>query len=256
MNRHLRLFATLCLCAAALAGCSSEKSKDQTLSAPDLYTQIQSNLGASNYKTAIERLNTLQARFPFDDFGTQAQLDLIYANYLNRDYDAAVDAADRFIREHPRHVDVDYAYYMKGVAYFDPEVDFLRKWFGHDNFQHDPANSQKSFEAFALLIERYPDSRYVPDARQRMVFLRERLADFDWQAADWYMRRGAWVSALQRSYSIIQHYPQTPRTQDALQIMYTCYKNLHLDDLAASTEKLLETNYPGVPLDYTPRGPV
>ena len=135
-------------------------------------------------------------------------------------------------------------------------MDFLRKWFGHDNFQHDPANSQKSFEAFALLIERYPDSRYVPDARQRMVFLRERLADFDWQAADWYMRRGAWVSALQRSYSIIQHYPQTPRTQDALQIMYTCYKNLHLDDLAASTEKLLETNYPGVPLDYTPRGPV
>jgi len=255
MNRHLRLSAILLVCAAALGGCSSEKSKDQTLSAPDLYTQIQANLDATNYKTAIERLNTLQARFPFDDFGTQAQLDLIYANYMNRDYDAAVDAADRFIREHPRHPDVDYAYYMKGVAYFDPEVDFLRRWFGHDNFQHDPANAQKSFEAFALLIERYPDSRYLPDARQRMVFLRERLADFDWIVADWYMRRGAWVSALQRSYSIIQHYPQTPRTQDALQIMYSCYKKLGLEDLAASTQKILETNYPGVPLEYTPRGP-
>ena len=255
MNRHLRLFATVCLCAAALAGCSSEKSKDQTLSAPDLYTQIQANLDATNYKTAIDRLNTLQARFPFDDFGTQAQLDLIYANYMDRDYDAAVDSADRFIREHPRHADVDYAYYMKGVAYFDPTVEFLRKWAGHDNFQHDPADAQKSFEAFALLIERYPDSRYVPDARQRMVFLRERLADFDWIVADWYMRRGAWVSALQRSYSIIQHYPQTPRTRDALQIMYSCYKKLGLDDLAESTQKLLETNYPGAPLEYIPRGP-
>ena len=256
MKRHLPLFAALCLVLAFAAGCESQKSKDETLDAADLYTQIQANMQASNYKTAVDRLNTLQARFPFDDFGTQAQLDLIYANYMERDYDAATDAADRFIREHPRHPDVDYAYYMKGVAYFDPEVDFLRKWAGHDNFQHDPGNAQKSFEAFVLLIEKYPDSRYLPDARQRLVFLRERLADFDWQAADWYMRRGAWISALQRSYSIVQHYPQTPRTQDALQIMYSCYRKLGLDDLAASTQKLLETNYPGVPLDYTPRGPV
>ena len=256
MKRHLYLLAALCLCAASLTGCESQKAKDETLDAADLYTQIQANLAASNYKTAVDRLNTLQARFPLDDFGTQAQLDLIYANYMERDYDAAGDAADRFIREHPRHPDADYAYYMKGVALFPPEVDFLRRWFRHDNFQHDPTNAQKSFEAFVLLIEKYPDSPYVPDARQRLVFLREWLADFDWQAADWYMRRGAWVSALQRSYSIVQHYPQTPRTLDALQIMYSCYKELGLDDLAASTQKLLETNYPGQPLEYTPRGPV
>ena len=256
MHRHLHLSAILCLSAVLFAGCSTNNAKDQTMAAPDLYKEIQANMEATNYKTAIERLNTLQARFPFDDFGTQAQIDLIYANYMNQDFDAAVDAADRFIREHPRHPDVDYAYYMKGVAFFDPEVEVLHRWFGHDNFQRDPANSQKSFEAFGLLLERFPDSHYAADARQRMVFLRERLADFDWQAADWYMRRGAWVSALQRSYSIIQHYPQTARTRDALQIMYSCYKKLGLDDLAASTQQLLETNYPGAPLDYTPRGPV
>jgi len=255
MKAHLRLLTSLCLSAALLAGCSSEKSKDETLDAADLYTQIQANMEASNYKTAVERLTTLQARFPFDDFGTQAQLDLIYANYMERDYDAATDAADRFIREHPRHPDVDYAYYMKGVAYFTPEVDFLRRWFGHDNFQHDPSNAQKSFEAFTLLIEKYPDSRYIADARQRMVFLRERLANYDWIVADWYMRRGAWVSALQRSYSIIQHYPETPRVQDALQMMYTCYKKLGLEDLADNTQKLLAANFPGAPLEYTPRGP-
>jgi outer membrane protein assembly factor BamD len=256
MKSQIRLIATLSLCVTLLAGCASEKAKDETLAAADLYTQIQANLQAGNYKTAVERLNTLQARFPFDNFGTQAQLDIIYADYMNRDYDLAVDAADRFIREHPRHPNVDYAYYMKGVAAFDAEVDFLQRWFGHDNYQRDPTSSQKSFEAFNLLIEKYPDSRYVDDARQRMVFLRERLADFDWVVADWYMRRGAWVSALQRSYSIVQHYPQTPRAQDALQIMYSCYRKLGLDDLAADTQKVLETNFPGAPLEYTPRGPV
>jgi len=207
MKRHLRLLASLCLSATLLAGCSSEKSKDETLDAADLYTQIEANMAASNYKTAVERLNTLQARFPFDDFGTQAQLDLIYANYMQHDYDAAGDAADRFIREHPRHPDVDYAYYMKGVAYFTPEVDFLRTWFGHDNFQHDPANAQKSFEAFSLLIEKYPDSHYQADARQRMVFLRE-------TAGELRLDRGGLVHAPRRlglrAATLLQHHPALP----------------------------------------------
>lgn len=257
MRRHLRLPTLLCVTAVLLfaAGCASEKSKDETLAAQDLYQQIQANIAAGNYKTAVERLNTLQARFPFDAYGTQAQLDLIYANYLNSDYDAAEDAADRFVREHPRHPNVDYAFYMKGVAYFDTEVDFLQRWFGHDNFQRDPGNSQKSFEAFQTLLDRYPDSKYAADARQRMVFLRNRLADFDWAVADWYMRRGAWVSALQRAYGIVQHYPESPRVEDALQIMIAAYGKLDMKDLAADTQKLLEANFPGVAVGYTPKGP-
>ena len=257
MRRQLRLLTTLSVLAALLftAGCASEKSKDETLAAGDLYKQIQANIAAGNYKTAVDRLNTLQARFPFDAYGTQAQLDLIWANYLNSDFDAAEDAADRFIREHPRHPDVDYAFYMKGVAYFDPDVNFLQKWFHHDNFDRDPTGSQKSFEAFQTLLQRYPDSKYAADARQRLMFLRDRLADFDWAAADWYVRRGAWISALQRSYSILQHYQGSQRTEDALQIMVLCYRKLGLDDLADDTQKTLELNFPGVTVGYTPQGP-
>ena len=252
---HLTLIAGA-LCVALLAGCATEKSKDDTLAAGQLYQQIQANIAAGNYKTAVQRLQTLQSRFPFDTFGTQAELDLIYTNYLNQDYDGAEDAADRFIREHPRHPNVDYAFYMKGVAYFDPDVELIQKWLKYDNFQRDPGNSQKSFEAFRTLLQRYPDSQYAADARQRMIFLRERLADFDWIVADWYIRRGAWISALQRAKNIVQHYPETPRVEDALQIMYTAYTNLGMTDLAAATQKVLEKNFPGTRPDYTPRGPV
>lgn len=252
---HLTLIAGA-LSVALLAGCASEKSKDDTLAAGQLYQQIQANIAAGNYKTAVQRLQTLQSRFPFDTFGTQAELDLIYTSYLNQDYDGAEDAADRFIREHPRHPNVDYAFYMKGVAYFDPDVELIEKWLKYDNFQRDPGNSQKSFEAFRTLLQRYPDSQYAADARQRMVFLRERLADFDWIVADWYVRRGAWISALERAKNIVQHYPETPRVQDALQIMVTAYTNLDMPDLAADAQKVLEKNFPGAKPEYTPRGPV
>lgn len=252
-----RLILTVCaLSVALLAGCAAEKSKDDTLAAAQLYQQIQANIAAANYKTAVERLHTLQSRFPFDTYGTQAELDLIYTSYLSQDYDGTEDAADRFIREHPRHADVDYAYYMKGVAYFDPGVSLLQGWLKHDNFQRDPTNAQKSFEAFRTLLQRYPDSKYAPDARQRMIFLRERLADYDWIVADWYMRRGAWISAIQRANNIVLHYQETPRVEDALQILVTAYAELGMTELAGDSRKVLEQNFPGASPEYTPRGPI
>jgi outer membrane protein assembly factor BamD len=241
--------------ALLLAGCASQASKDQNLAAAALYKSIQANLAAGNYKTAISRLQTLEARFPFDVYGTQAQLDLIYANYMNDDNDTAVDTADRFIREHPRHPDVDYAYYMKGVANFDADPGLLLGWFGHDNFQRNPDKSQKSFQAFQLLLQKFPNTKYAADARQRMIFLRDRLANYEWAVADYYMRRGAWISAIQRADNIIDKYQQAPRTKDALQILATAYNKLGLTDLANSAQQVLALNYPGVSPVYKPHGP-
>lgn len=238
-----------------LAACASQQKKDETLSAAKLYQSIEANLAAANYKTAISRLQTLEARFPFNDYGTQAQLDLIYANYMDGNYDTAEDAADRFIREHPRHPDVDYAYYMKGVAYFDQAPGPLLKIFHKDNFQRDPSNARKSFQAFQLLLQKYPKSQYAADARQRLIFLRDRLADYEWSVADYYMRRGAWVSAVQRADIIIRRYQQSPRVKDALQILCTAYGKLGLVELADSTQKVLETNFPGTSPKYKPHGP-
>lgn len=248
--------ALLALTVVALfAGCASETSKDEILAAQDLYSQIQANIAAGNYTTAIQRLQTLEARFPFNEYGTQAQLDLIYVNYLAGNYDTVQDAADRFIREHPRHPDVDYAYYMKGVAYFDKAPTLFQKVFRKDNFQRDPSDSVKAFQAFQLLLEKFPDTHYREDVLQRMVFLRDRLAEFDWVVADWYMRRGAWVAALQRADTIVKEYPEAPRVKDALQIMVTAYRKLGLDDLADTAQKVLEQNFPGTSADYRPHGP-
>ena len=253
---RFRLNLLTCMAAALLlAGCASPSSKDQTLAAAAFYKSIQANLAAGNYKTAISRLQTLEARFPFDVYGTQAQLDLIYANYMNGNNDTAEDTADRFIREHPRHQDVDYAYYMKGVAYFDPSPGPLLKLFGRDNFQRNPDNAQKSFQAFQLLLQKFPDTKYAADARQRMTFLRDRLANCEWSVADYYMRRGAWISAIQRADNIINHYQQTPRAKDALQILATAYNKLGLTELADSAQKVLELNYPGASPVYKPHGP-
>ncbi len=248
----LLTFATAVL---LLGGCASQQSKDETLAAAALYKSIEANLAAGNYRTAISRLQTLEARFPFNDYGTQAQLDLIYANYMNGNYGSAEDAADRFIREHPRHADVDYAYYMKGVAYFDEAPGPFMKLFGHDNYQREPSNAEKSFQAFQLLLQKFPNTKYAADARQRMLYLRDRLADYEWAVADYYMRRGAWISALHRAYYIVDHYPQTPRVKDALQIMVTAYNKLGLIRLAADAQKMLETNFPGASPVYKPHAP-
>ncbi|HEX5339768.1 MAG TPA: outer membrane protein assembly factor BamD [Gammaproteobacteria bacterium] len=253
---RLRLALTALLAATLLiGGCASNQEKDQTLAARDLYTQIKANIEAGNYKTAIQRLQTLESRFPFNDFGTQAQLDLIYVNYLDKDYDTAGDAADRFIREHPRHPDVDYAYYMKGVTYFDQAPGLLESIFRKDTYQRDPGSAQKSFQAFQLFLQKFPNSRYAPDARQRMVFLRDRLALYDWAVADYYMRRGAWTAALDRAYNIVLHYPQTPSMKDALQIMATAYTKLGLTQLATDSKQMLELNFPGTSPEYTAHGP-
>lgn len=249
------LFVGLAAVLLILAGCASQRSKDERLAPAALYKGIQANLEAGNYKTAITRLQTLEARFPFNDYGTQAQLDLIYANYMSKDFDTAEDAADRFIREHPRHEDADYAYYMKGVAYFDQAPGPFMRIFRHDTFQRDPDNSEKSFQAFQLLLQKFPNSPYSADARQRLLFLRDRLADYQWSVADYYMRRGAWVSAVQRADLIIRRYQQSPRVKDALQILCTAYRKLGLTQLADDDQKVLELNFPGTSPNYKPHGP-
>ncbi|HET7650019.1 MAG TPA: outer membrane protein assembly factor BamD [Gammaproteobacteria bacterium] len=253
---RLRLvFSALVAAALFISGCASNQERDQTLAARDLYSQIQANIDAGNYKTAIQRLQTLESRFPFNDFGTQAELELIYVNYLDKDYDTAEDTADRFIREHPRHPDVDYAYYMKGVAYFDQAPGLLETMFGKDTYQRDPSDADKSFQAFQLFLQKFPNSKYAPDARQRLVFLRDRLARYQWAVADYYMRRGAWIAALDRAYEIIRRYPETPSAKEALQIMVTAYRKLGMNQLADDTTRILELNFPGTSPDYKAHGP-
>ena len=151
-----------------------------------------------NYRDAITYYEQLEARFPFSNPARQGQLDLMYAYYKNREPESAIDQADQFIRENPAHPRVDYAYYIKGLVQFERNPNFLERWFNADLTERPPIDARKSFQAFQTIVERFPNSEYAEDSRQRMIFLRNRLASYEVYVAEYYLKRGAWVGAINR----------------------------------------------------------
>ncbi len=224
-------------------GCRSHR--DDAKSGPEvIYARAQKSMKDSNYSEAIKQLETLQSRFPFSAPARQAQIDLIYAYYKNREVDPAIDAADTFIRENPTNPRVDYAYYMKGLVYFERQSNFMERWFNVDLSTRPPVNAKKSFDAFDELLKKYPHSLYVADARQRMIFLRNRLADFELHVALYYMKRGAYVGALNRAKFCIENYDGAPAVQGSMKVLVDAYRKLKMTDLAANAERVYGDNYP------------
>jgi outer membrane protein assembly factor BamD len=240
-----RVLITVLVVALLGAGCSSRRAKDDSKSGPEtIYQRAQKDMKNGDYGNAIKQLEGLQSRFPFSEPARQAQLDLIYVYYRSRQTDPAIDAADTFIRENPTNLRVDYAYYMKGLVYFERQPNRLERFFKADLSARPPVNTRKSFEAFAALIQKYPHSPYVGDARQRMVYLRNRLAGFELHVAQYYMRRGAFVGALNRAKYCVENYDGAPAVRGAMKVEIDAYRALRMDDLATSAERVYAANYP------------
>jgi outer membrane protein assembly factor BamD len=227
------------------AGCRSHRGDDAKSGPEVIYARAQKAMKNSSYAEAIKQLEALQSRFPFSEPARQAQLDLIYVYYKSRQTDPAVDAADTFVRENPTNPRVDYAYYMKGLVYFERQANFLERYFNVDLSQRPPVNARKSFEAFEELIKKYPHSAYVGDARQRMIFLRNRLADFELHVALYYMRRGAFVGAINRAKFCVENYDGAPAVRGSMKVLVDAYRQLKMMDLAANAERVYTANYPG-----------
>ena len=241
-----KVLVSLCAFGLLLSGCRSHRGDEDAKSGPDtIYARAQKSMKNSSYGQAIKELESLQSRFPFSEPARQAQLDLIYAYYKNRETEPAIDAADTFIRENPTNPRSDYAYYMKGLVYFERQANFLERYFNVDLSQRPPVNARKSFEAFEALIKKYPHSEYVSDSRQRMIFLRNRLADFELHVAHYYMRRGAYVGAINRAKYCVENYDGAPAVQGSLEILVAAYRQLKMDDLAVNAERAYTDNYPG-----------
>jgi outer membrane protein assembly factor BamD len=238
------LFVALAVVALA-SGCRSHRADDAKSGPEVIYAKAQKAIRNNNYGEAVKQLEALQSRFPFSEPARQAQLDLIYAYYKNHETDPAVDAADTFIRENPTNPRVDYAYYMKGLVYFERQTNWLERRFSVDLSKRPPVNAKKSFDAFQQLIEKYPHSQYVGDAQQRMVYLRNRLADFELHVAQYYMRRGAYVGALNRAKYCVENYDGAPAVKDSMKVIVSAYYNLNMLDLAKSAEQVFAYNYPG-----------
>jgi len=235
------------VCFSLLTACSSKKTvglDNDDLTETQLYEQAQRGLDKGNYSTAISKLRALESRFPFGRYAEQAQLELIYANYQFRDYEALEAAADRFVRLHPQHPNVDYAYYMKGLAAFDQDRSFLARYLPLDMTQRDPGATRDSYNEFAKLLNRFPESRYAPDARLRMIYARNLLADYEVHVAGYYIKRQAHVAALNRGRYIVENFQGSPAVADGLAIMVQSYQTLGFDDLADKSLAVLELNHP------------
>ncbi len=229
-----------------LGGCKSLRHKDdQNISPEALYAKASKAMKEGSYGVAVKGYEALAARYPFSDPARQSRIDIIYAYYKAHEKESAVDAADTFIRENPTHPRIDYAYYVKGLVYFEREANFLERWFKVDLSQRPPQDLRKSFDAFSRVVTQYPQSDYAGDARQRMIYVRNRLADYEIHVARYYMRRGAWVAAIARARYLIENYDGAPSMREALEITVEGYQKLDMPDLAADAGKVLAANYPG-----------
>ena len=209
-----------------------------------MYDRAKQDLDNRDFAFAIKNLELLEARFPFSNATRQAQLDMLYAYYENGDRENVIDQAEQFIRENPTHPRVDYAYYMKGLANFDQDRNFIERWFRVDLSKRPPENSRTSFQAFQQLIQRFPESQYAADARQRMTFLRNRLANYEVYVARYYFNRGAYIAALNRCKYAIENYDGAPVIKEALEISRDVYSKLNMQDLADKTAAVLALNFP------------
>ena len=243
--RKLALSLILSVFLAGVAGCSKDQEElDLEASEQALYTSAQESLRAGNYQGAIQKLQLLESRFPFGRYAEQAQLEIIFAYYRSAQPEAARSAADRFIRLHPTHPNVDYAYYLKGMVSFEQDRNFLANIIPMDPSKRDPGAARQSFDDFSQLIRRYPNSEYAPDAQQRMKYLRNLLAMSEVHVARYYIRRGAYVAAANRGRYVFEHFQGSVAVPDALAVMLEAYQLLDMDDLAAQTLSVLNSNYP------------
>jgi outer membrane protein assembly factor BamD len=237
--RHLLLI----LLSALLWACAgADKDETAGFSPKELYEEAQASIDAAEFQTAVKHLESLEARYPFDPYAKQAQLDIAYAYYKFDELDSATSAVERFARLHPRDPHMDYVYYLKGLINFNRGQGLLDAWFPREPSRHDPAVLEQAFNDFATLVRRFPNSQYAGDANQRMIYLRNQLAKKEILIAEFYIERKSWLSAAKRAKAVIERFPNTIWTKDALDIMLLSYQKLDLEDLAADTKRIIDYN--------------
>lgn len=245
---YIAKYAVVILLSLILSACSwfkdNEKVDDST-PAQTLYSRAKSELNSENWEAAIKQYEALRARYPYGKYSQQSELELAYAYYKNEEPESAIAAADRFIQTYPTHPNIDYAYYLKGLADFNDQKSFIdRITGGYDFSDRDPKAALEAFKDFGILLEKYPDSRYADDVKQRMAFILEALAAHEIKVARYYLKIEAYVAALNRAKYVIENYQRTPSVEDALGLQATIYATIGMPDLAQDSLRVLKLNFP------------
>lgn len=243
MRVKFSLIAVFC-CSVLLVGCNSKGKQDpyQDVPANKIYQEATESLQKKRYSKAIEAYESLDRQYPFDEHIEEAHLNIIYAYYRRNEQPSALRASDRFIRLHPSSPYIDYPYYMRGLVKSTESLGFVARYLPLDLTQRDMTDYREAFAYFDEFVARYPDSRYAPDARQRMIAIRNELANTEMHVARYYYKRGAYVASANRAQTVIEAYPQTPDTVEALRIMEASYNKLDLNRMSKEAGEVAQAN--------------
>jgi len=243
MMRLKPIYLLLLIVSLTLSACSSAPEKEST--EQELYNAAKRSIKLRNFPQATTALEELEAKFPFGTYAEQAQLDLIYARYSSLDLEGAKLAADRFIRLHPQSPSVDYAYYIRGIANYSLDIGVSSQYFTTvDISSRDPGQMRESFKDFSELLMRFPDSPYAADAQKRMIQIRNRLSRYELHAARYYIRREAYIAAVNRAAYVVEHFPNSPSVEEALIMMVEIYQELGLNSQKDDALAVLKANFP------------
>ena len=238
----------LVVLAAALllgAGCSSTPY-DETAnwSAQELFEAAKEARDSKDYAQAIQYFEKLEARYPYGRYAQQAQLEVAYAQWKDGERALAVAAIDRFLKLHPNHPNVDYAYYLKGLINFNDNLGIFTWLASPDMSDRDPKSTREAFDAFREVVTRFPESRYAEDSASRMRYLVNALAQHEVHVARYYMKRGAFLAAANRAQTAIQRYPRAPATEEAVFVLVRAYDELGMEKLRDDAARVMQTNFP------------
>lgn len=233
--------------ALLLGGCGLlPEQVDETVgwNAQRLYSEAKASMSEGGYDRAIQLFEKLEARYPYGRFAQQAQIEVAYAYYKQSEQGLALAAADRFIKLHPNHPNVDYAYYLKGLVNFNEDLGLLAGLSNQDLSERDPKGAREAFDSFNELITRFPESRYAPDSRARMQYLVNSLSSHEVHVARYYYNRGAYVAAINRAQTALTSFPQTPANEEALFLIVKSYDALGMTQLRDDADRVMRTNFP------------
>jgi outer membrane protein assembly factor BamD len=230
-----------------LSGCGLLPEKaDETAkwSAEKLYAEAREEMSGAHYEAAIKLFQRLEANYPFGTYATQAQMEIAYAQYKAQDQAEALASVERFIKLHPNHPQVDYMYYLRGLINFNDQIGFLSTIYSQDPTERDPKATREAFAAFKALVDKFPNSKYAPDAIARLNYLINAMASYEVHVANYYYRRGAYVAAVNRAQAAVADYTESPSREEALFIMIRSYDKLGMLPLRDDAQRVFTLNYP------------
>ena len=244
--KHINQFKyifSVSIVAFFMVGCSSDGPE---IEQPEkiYYDQAQRRMASKNFIGAIESLEAIESRYPFGKYAEQAQIELIYAFFKNGEPEAAHSASEKFIRLYPRHPNIDYAYFMKGLSSYTSDNSFLVRLTDTDLSNRDISGAKESFSEMSEFLTRFPESQYAPYAKQRSIYLRNMIAKNELAAADYYLSINAYVASVRRAKYVIENIPNSSQTYRALKILETAYKALGYVELYEDVQNIINTNYP------------